>query len=506
MSVRSCVDKKRLLRELPLFCDLASENLGELESGSQILACQRGQTIYMVGNPARRMYIVLSGQVKLSVASNRGNEKVIDVIEAGRSFGEAELFGGQRYLAGAQAVKPTQLLCISGAHLRRAMKMDSRIAVRIIRVLSQRQIEMEAELAASHLSSGNQRLLDFFLGLAGPGRDLVGETQVTIGISKRLLASRFDMQPETLSRTLRELSDAGLIAVDGGRIRLFNARIGRYLADESFSQAIVLPELNRLSHAGAGGYPTFADSAGPPGLIAEFGPACDAINMAGRQRMLSQRMAKSWLMLERGVLSRRARLILRQSISLFDIQLNELATRSNSAEICTAHAGLKEAWQPYRALLDSEPTRKGALELFSINEEVLAAAQRLTLSFGKADGTAKGRLVNLAGRERMLSQSMVKYFMFRRMGIRVSKCRAKLEDANNEFSAALVELTSVTQGKPRITAELDRVSGYWGILRSALAVGNDMEFAATARKAFTASENLLQRMDKAVELCAGLPG
>jgi hypothetical protein len=33
-----------------------------------------------------------------------------------------------------------------------------------------------------------------------------------------------------------------------------------------------------------------------------------------------------------------------------------------------------------------------------------------------------------------------------------------------------------------------------------------MEFAATARKAFTASENLLQRMDKAVELCAGLPG
>jgi hypothetical protein len=222
--------------------------------------------------------------------------------------------------------------------------------------------------------------------------------------------------------------------------------------------------------------------------------------------MLSQRMAKSWLMLERGVLSRRARLILRQSISLFDIQLNELATRSNSAEICTAHAGLKEAWQPYRALLDSEPTRKGALELFSINEEVLAAAQRLTLSFEKADGTAKGRLVNLAGRERMLSQSMVKYFMFRRMGIRVSKCRAKLEDANNEFSAALVELTSVTQGKPRITAELDRVSGYWGVLRSALAVGNDMEFAATARKAFTASENLLQRMDKAVELCAGLPG
>ncbi len=506
MPMSSCVDKKMLLRETPLFSDLAAENLAELERGSQILACQRGQTIYMVGNPARRMYIVLSGQVKLSLASNRGNEKVVDVIQAGRSFGEAELFGSQRYLAAAHAVKPTQLLCISGAHLRRVMKMDSRIAVRFIRVLAQRQIEMEAELAASHLSSGNRRLLDFFLGLAGPSRDLVGETQVTLGISKRLLASRFDMQPETLSRTLRELSDAGLIAVDAGRIRLFNARIGRYLADESFSQAIVLPELNLLSHESGGGYPAVAAASGAPDLLAAFGPACDAINMAGRQRMLSQRMAKSWLMLERGVLSRRARLILRQSMSLFDTQLNELATRSSGAEICTAHAGLREVWQPYRALLDSEPSRKGALDLFSINEEVLAAAQRLTLSFEKADGTAKGRLVNLAGRERMLSQSMVKFFMFRRMGIRVSKCRAGLEEASNDFSTALVELATATRDKPRIAAELGRVGGHWRTLQSALAIRNEAEFGAAARKAFTASENLLQRMDKAVELCAGLPG
>lgn len=60
--------------------------------------------------------------------------------------------------------------------------------------------------------------------------------------------------------------------------------------------------------------------------------------------MLSQRMAKSWLMIERGVLPRRARLVLRQSVALFDRQLAELGPIADSAESRAARAELGEVW------------------------------------------------------------------------------------------------------------------------------------------------------------------
>lgn len=495
------VDKKKILREFPLFSGIAADHLADLERGTQTLTFQRGQTIYVAGGQARQIYIVLSGQVKLALASQRGNEKVIDVVDAGCSFGEPEFFGSQPYLAAAIAVKPTQLLSISGVHVRRVMKSDPRIAVRFIRILAARQLELESELAASHLYSANRRLLDFFLGLAGSARDLAGETQVTLGISKRLLASRFDMQPETLSRTLRDLSEAGLIAVEGSRVGLHNARIGRYLADESFSQAIVLPEIAPLV-VGAGGRDLGVSFAGGDGAQS----SCDVINVAGRQRMLSQRMAKSWLMLERGLLSRRSRLILRQSMNLFDSQLAELEGRLVDNHTQSAQAELRCLWRPYRSLLDSQPSRKGLLALFEINEEVLAAAHRLTVSFEKAEGTRKGELVNLAGRGRMQSQRMAKLFMFQRMGIMAARCRADLEEAHGEFSAVLELLSAVAEGTPRIAAELEKVRIQWSRLESAMLQGREGEFSASVRKVFTASENLLQRTDKTVDLYARMPG
>ena len=505
MPSKSSIERKRILRRLPLFTELAPELLGELTRGSRSAMFQRGETIYRSGAPASEMYVLLSGQVKLALSSNRGNEKIIDVLEAGQSFGEAELFGTHFYLAGSVAVKPTQLLCIAGEHVRRVMAMDSRVAERIIKVLAHRQIQMEAELAASHFCSGSHRLLEFFLWLAGPNRDLAGETQVTLNISKRLLASRFDMQPETLSRALRYLTEAGLIAVDKSRVSLRNAKIARYLADENSAQSIILPERLRLPHAKGNGYPVVSSASGVVKRNADIRPFCDAINMAGRQRMLSQRMAKSWLMLEQGVMTRRVRLILRESMDMFDSQMIELDSLANSAESQAAHNELSEVWKPYRALLDSEPGKKTAHELFSMNEDVLAAAQNLTQGFEKDDGTRQGKLVNLAGRERMLSQRAAKFFMFRNMGIQVSKCRAELKRTDEEFSTALIELASASPQQPKIKDELEKVERHWNAMRAAITDRSASSFAPTARKVLIASENLLQRMNTAVNRYAGLP-
>ncbi|MDP2821274.1 MAG: type IV pili methyl-accepting chemotaxis transducer N-terminal domain-containing protein [Sulfuritalea sp.] len=496
---------KKALNELSLFADLAPEHIGDLVRATRSAVYQKDQAIYRAGEPVSEMHVLLSGQVTLSLSSNRGNEKVIEVLDAGQSFGEAELFGSNPCIVTAVAVKPSQVLGIRRDSLCRVMALDPRLALRVMGVLARRQIEMEAELATRHSCSGSRRLLDFILQLAGPSRDLVGETTVTLTISKNVLASRFDMQPETLSRSLRDLTEAGLIVVDRCHIRLRNATIARYLDDETSAQPVNFPSLRRLPRMAGNGYDRMASALAARSQTRDFRACCDSINMAGRQRMLSQRMAKSWLMLERGLLTRQSRLVLTQSMESFDRQLHELDMQASSAESSAACAELAALWPRYRALLDTDPCRKAARELFSINEEVLDAAQRLTLSFEQADGTRKGRLVNLAGRERMLSQRVAKFFMFQHMGIKVAKCRSELDEASEEFSTTLAKLTSVARDEAAILGELESVAEHWSRLQSTMAIRDGVDFAPTARKVFTTSENLLKRMDAAVDLYARLP-
>jgi len=232
VSTRGDIAIKRALKEFPLFADLAPGHLGELVAGARSTSFLRGQAIYRAGDSVRWLHVLLSGQVKLALSCDQGNEKIIDVVEAGRCFGEAELFSPHPCRADAVAVRPSQVLAIAREDLCRVMTMDGRVAMRLMKALAQRQLEMEAELATTDFRSAGRRLLDFLVSQAGPGRDRGGETLVTLSVSKQLLAARFNMQPETLSRKLRNLAKDGLISVDGCHIRLKNTMIDRYLFGE----------------------------------------------------------------------------------------------------------------------------------------------------------------------------------------------------------------------------------------------------------------------------------
>ena len=263
--------------------------------------------------------------------------------------------------------------------------------------------------------------------------------------------------------------------------------------------------MNRRSFLiGAGGLlaaPAFAlNEAAKPAAGLALGAA---INKAGRQRMLSQRMAKAYAMQSAGVLPERAGQLLDSSRRLFEAQLAELKTLAPSEAIQGALATLDTAWRLYREVLARSPSPDNARQVLAESENTLRAAHALTLLYEKQAAGSAGHLVNIAGRQRMLSQRMAKCFLFEQSGIDSAGLRSERDTARREFVAALAELNAAPENNPAIRTELELANTQWLFFEQALN-GRETVREIAARNVATTSERILEVMDSLTGRYEGL--
>jgi hypothetical protein len=133
---------------------------------------------------------------------------------------------------------------------------------------------------------------------------------------------------------------------------------------------------------------------------------------------------------------------------------------------------------------------------------VLSAAQRLTVALQDHAGTSFGRLVNISGRQRMLSQRLAKLYMVRAAGPDTPALRDEMESARNEFTGALAALQAAPENTPALRGELDSVALQWEWFQSAL--NQDAGLASYRLVVADSSESILRSMETVTRLYEGL--
>jgi hypothetical protein len=186
-----------------------------------------------------------------------------------------------------------------------------------------------------------------------------------------------------------------------------------------------------------------------------------AVNMAGRQRMLSQRMVKAYLMLGQGIAADDARTILQGSMSQFESQLATLKTFQPTSMVRSAVVNLEGAWTKCKALLKAAPNKAGAVELYDANEALQQAAHSATLAYEDVTGAPLDHLVNLAGRQRMLSQRMAKFYFYRTWELYDIPADMEMNLSRAHFTAVLIQIENSPLASAQIKAGVARIRREW---------------------------------------------
>jgi len=228
-------------------------------------------------------------------------------------------------------------------------------------------------------------------------------------------------------------------------------------------------------------------------------PLSGVINRSGKMRALSQRLSKAYVQGSLNVLPERARDIQTTSRQLISSSLAELGSGSLGGDTRRLLQSLDKDCQ---GLLDTVGTRKDVLEVARTADVVLEGADRLTKAFEMQSQQSSARIVNIAGRQRMLSQRAARAYFLIAAGHDIPAVRTQLTNARNEFNQGLATLQAASISTPAIRNELELAKGQWLFYESALgkAASSDglQTIATTSERVFEVMDNLTSLYDAAL--------
>jgi CRP-like cAMP-binding protein len=212
---------QNVLSQLSMFAEVDREEIARIASGAGEVIAHRGTYLYRRGDAASGLYILDAGQVKLSLNSERGNERVVELVQPGTTFGESALFSGRPHILTAEALADSQLVHLPKELMLSEMERDLRFCRAVMRLLGTALYRRLSEFEEYVLASGTERVISFLL--RGQNGDAVRDN-VTLPANKGIIASRLNLTHEHFSRILRDLTEAGLIEVQGREVRILNRK------------------------------------------------------------------------------------------------------------------------------------------------------------------------------------------------------------------------------------------------------------------------------------------
>lgn len=195
------------------------DELADLLASCSVHMMKVGETILRQGDDGDAAVVILGGIARVSMIAPNGQEIVLDYAERGAVLGEIALLDGLPRTASATARYAGRYLRIGRAAFERLVENHPKVALRMLRDMARRLRDTDMTIETDRAFATGPRLARFLKRLTDKNTDghrLEGD------LSQGELGNFVGMSRENINRQLAAWSEAGVIELANGRIRIID--------------------------------------------------------------------------------------------------------------------------------------------------------------------------------------------------------------------------------------------------------------------------------------------
>lgn len=204
------------LRALPLFSRVGEADLENIAALLIERRYPKNSVIVEEGLTGDYMYVIRSGRVKVTKASDDGREKIMDFLECGAFFGEMALLDHSPRSASVRTLEPSVLAALSRRDFMGLLRDSPDLALSLIQELTRRLRDTDDQATSVSFQRVQDRAKGLFARIARTEAPLE-DRRITPALTHQQIADMIGTSRETVTRAVKELKQTGWLEQRGKR-------------------------------------------------------------------------------------------------------------------------------------------------------------------------------------------------------------------------------------------------------------------------------------------------
>lgn len=221
------------------------------------------------------------------------------------------------------------------------------------------------------------------------------------------------------------------------------------------------------------------------------------LNLAGKQRMLSQRIAKDYLYIGKNIAKTKANNQLKESMNSFLLAHRKLRSSIQDEEVKNLLEFVQLSSDEFKDISSQKFTIDNAQLILDLSESMLEGSQYVFNSLQNTFKLKESMIIDTSTQQHMLSQRIAKYYISYQSGIKDKNSVDMMQETVKQFSKNLDILMKNPSNTPQITKKLVKIKKLWKIVHKFY---NNIEKGGLPLIVFNTTDNISKKMDEVTKM------
>ena len=222
---QAATNKLWFLKHIRLFDGISPSDMQEMEKITRMEEVKKRQPLYLTGDPSRNVYLLKRGRVKIANTAPSGKEVTFDILEPGEVFGELDAMEDAPRSTSAEALDDVLICVIPRKEFDQYLAMHPTVMFKLTKLIGLRIKKIQSRVEDLVFRDVPARLAHLLSELSKT--EGVADKQgirLKVKLTHQEMANLIGCSRETVSTTMGQFRDNGLIHMDGRTITIVNEK------------------------------------------------------------------------------------------------------------------------------------------------------------------------------------------------------------------------------------------------------------------------------------------